>query len=254
MHTTVRLFFFICFGLGIWTACGSLNQPEPKKVSKEAFVISEPMEPAVFREAWGGDSSTYLVSYDSLSLKNLPISKSAKAFLSQAGLPKSCQPSLFFDERLYAEDLRNIKDVLALKNNDLIHQYVIGSAETGMIYIDSQDDDKVKIMDIAYAHRIDTRNTSGLRPDYIPQMFMNSSVGHLAHCLLIYRQFVAKTRAVRNNQYFADFEPTDQELEDVRKELLQADPNCLSEKSFWTIETATNPYKDIKGPSGVKFN
>ena len=255
MHTPASVILFACLCLVAGSSCTSLHQQEPQLTSAtEAFIFSEPMEPEVFKEAWGEDSLSLLVAYDSLSLKELPISERSKAFLSRAGLPNSCAPFLGFNEKIYSESLRNIKEVLALQNDDFIHHYVIGSGDGEIIYLDSQDGDKIKMMDVAYAHRVDSRNTSAVHPAYIPQKFMNSSVAHLAHCLLIYRQFVSRVRAARNHQSFVEIEPTAQELDKLRMDLLKADPNCLSDKSFWAIATATNPYKDFKSPSGIKFN
>lgn len=250
----VRWFVFASLSLGLGASCSSLSQSEPQLVSvDEEFIFSEAIAPEVFREAWKDDTLSQLVAYDSLSLKDLPIGEETRSFLSRAGLPNSCAPFLGFNEKLYTENLRTIREVLSLENDDFIHHYVIGSGEMGIIYIDSEDGDKIKMIDIAYAHRIDDNNTSPVHPDYVPQLFMNSSVGHLAHCLLIYRQFVDQIRAASNNQSFLDIEPTPRELDDLRQKLLQADPNCLSEKSFWAFETRSKSI-DIKGPSGVKFN
>lgn len=241
--------------LVICLSCTFLHQQEPHHTSptKES-VFSEAIEPKIFKDAWKEDTLSRLVAYDSISFKELPISERSKAFLCQAGLPNTCAPFLSFNEKLYAETLRSLKEALALQNDDFIHHYVIGSGEEGIICIDTRDDDKIKIIDMAYAYRVDSRNTSAVHTDYVPQRFMNSSVGHLAHCLLIYRQFVSQVRVARNHQSFEKIEPTVQELEDLRKALLKADPNCLSEKSFWVIETASNSYMNIRGPGGVKFH
>ncbi|MEP4534073.1 MAG: SUKH-4 family immunity protein [Cyclobacteriaceae bacterium] len=190
------------------------------------------LSPEKFRNEWEGP----LIAYSENEIGDAKINQSNKDFLIKSGLPDDCAPFLSFNEKLYSLQLRSIKDSIELVNNDFDDKYVIGSDGSGGFIAIDGDDNGIKIFDHEYVGEVDEGGDLDFHENFIPIQFMNTSVGHLAGCLLAYRQFVSSARAARNNCAFSDLDLTHEELNELEQALFLADSECLKEKSFWHFE------------------
>lgn len=145
-------------------------------------------------------------------LEDKPISAEVKQFLIQAGLPRSAAPFLTFEH--VEEGLPPIwnmwgsiegwseKDILRLQRYYLIGQDGGGNA----VCIDTENKGYVVLLD----HEDNFRTSQ----------FVNSSVFHLAECLLSYRD--------RMNDRM--------NTEQVKKEFERIDADAIGEGNFWSYE------------------
>ena len=242
MNTASKLLIFFCFAFGVFVLIDliiSLNHKRNalnKPVSFDHIVTAE-----AFKRDWRENEESFLVTYSTQDLTGLPINDTSRTFLVEAGLPKYCPPSLNFNEKLYSDTLKNVKEVCKLTHDDFTHFYVIGSDENGnMICIDTKDSDRIKAVDVAYVHTVDHREPTNFHSNYVPIWFVNSSVRHLANCLLLYQNFNDTTTINTDQEEWTqpEVDRTKQVMQSLRKELLKIDPACLQEKSLWGYETS----------------
>lgn len=164
-------------------------------------------------------------------------------------MPESCAPFLSFTQKIYYEGIKNIKEEYDWENDDFVGYLVIGSGDNVSICVNTEKGDQTFQIDFHHVYRVNMKEDTDCHEEYVPIMIMNSSIGHLAHCLLAYQKFVENLRSVRNNQSFLEIQPSTQELNSPRKNLLDADQNCLREKSYWWFElegfntTANNQWR-----------
>jgi len=145
-------------------------------------------------------------------LKDKPISAEVKKFLIHAGLPSSAAPFLTFEH--VEEGLPPIwnmwgsigdwseGDILRLKRYYLVGQDGNGNA----ICIDTENKEYVVLLD----HEDNFRTSQ----------FVNSSVFHLAECLLSYRERM-------NNR---------KNTEQVKREFGRTDVDAIGEGNFWAYQ------------------
>ncbi len=195
------------------------------------------ISPEEFKRLWD-EGYSLLNAYDKTIIENLPFRDFTKEFLIQAGLPESCAPGLSFDQRVYYEGIKNIKAAYELENDDFAHYFVIGSADNVSICINVDENDQIFQIDFHHFYTVDLKEDTDYHEEYVPIMFMNSSIGHLANCLLIYKKFIDEVRLDRNDEAYYHILFTEDELTRLREKLLEADQFCLREKSFWWFELA----------------
>ncbi|WKN42301.1 SUKH-4 family immunity protein [Tunicatimonas pelagia] len=188
-----------------------------------------------FKRLWNEEWSP-LISYSKETIQDVPISEVTREFLIRSGLPDSCAPFLSFNQKVYYEGLKSIKEEYELENNDFVSYYAIGSGDNVSVCIDTERDDQIFQIDIHHVYNVDSKEDTDYHEDYIPVMFMNTYIEHLAHCLLEYHNFVEDIRLVRNNQPAIEIQLTEIESNKLVAKLLNADQNCLRKKSYWWFE------------------
>ena len=147
------------------------------------------ISPKEFKQLWLEEWSP-LHAYGEEAVRNLPFSDSTKEFLVASGLPESCAPFLSFNRTLPNQSIKTIKEEYNLEHDDFINYYVIGDGDNVSICIDTNREDQIFEIDFHYVYDIDAREDTDYHEDYRPIIFMNTSIRHLAHCVLVYRHFI----------------------------------------------------------------
>lgn len=189
------------------------------------------MSPEEFKRVWTSITDDKLIAYRYEEMANCTLKKDTKDFLAIAGLPDECSPNLFFHEKLSSLNLISLKESLLLERDDLIYHYLIGISDNTSICIDANDEDKIVIIDIEYPAEID----AGMK-GRIPIQLMNSSVGQLAECLLVYLQFWLDIQKEKKGGTFSS-ESTEARTAYLQSMMYKIDPPCMDEEAFWPAQT-----------------
>ncbi len=162
-----------------------------------------------FRKLWNTNVEDWskLTSYNREVIQHVPISDVTREFLIDSGLPEGCAPFLSFNQKIYYEGIKNIKEEYELENDDFVNHYVIGSSDNVSICVDVDKDDRIFQIDFHHVYNVDSKEDLDYHEEFTPIMFMNSSIAHLAHCILVYRNFVDEIRSVRDNQSVLEIQP-----------------------------------------------
>jgi hypothetical protein len=231
MKNRLRILLAILLGA---TACNLRNRDHEQSkevISDQKKVVLTPVE---FRMQWLIEPKDRLVSYTAEELQASFFGLPTKQFLKEAGLPASAPPFLSFNEKVYSPVLRNVKQYYKLQGEDFSSYYVIGSEGGGdVICIDTKNQDQIMILSSDHIHTVDNEEEQDYHPQFVPVMFMNSSIHQLAECLLVYRNFVSTIRAEHNGQSFVEITPSADALTKLAKELEAVDLQSIKEKSFW---------------------
>ena len=158
------------------------------------------------------------------------MSEVTKEFLIKAGLPENCSPFLTFNQQIYYEGIKNIKEEYDLENDDFVNYYVIGGGDGVSVCVDTEREDQVVQIDIDHVYTVDMNEDTDYHEEYIPIRFMNTSIAHLAHCLVAYQNWMEGRSSA------PDVQPTESALHTLATNLLRTDPDCLAEKSYWWFE------------------
>jgi hypothetical protein len=163
--------------------------------------------PQDFIKRWGTEEEP-LVKVPPQSVRALTIPEDARQFLAKAGLPASAAPFLSFDA--VAEGLRPVKDRIRGFKGAAAEYLIIGGDGGG---------NPIVLDDKGEVRLVDPDAPGGLT-------FMNSSVAHLAACLLA-------ARAI----YDVDDLPRRTLAEMYAKNITQADARAMEPGGYWWSET-----------------
>ena len=182
------------------------------------------ISPNEFVARWGADISP-LVRFPAESLQTLKISRDDREFLSKAGLPKSAASWIgfhlpYFGSWILPED--------ELPSEDYRRIYLIGANGCGdPIAIDGTANGQV--VELFHEGRYARR-------------FMNTSVRHLAACLLAYRQFVVDTEKMNGEDAYLSGNIPPELRRRVEEELVSIDPAAMNPGSFWREQLDSMDY------------
>jgi hypothetical protein len=228
-----RLLILIAILLGA-TACNQRSRDQKQSIEVIRDQREAMLTPEEFRKQWLIEPKDNLVSYTEEELPASLLGLPTKQFLKQAGLPASAPPFLSFNEKLYSPVLQNVKQYYKLQGEDFATYYMIGSEGGGdVICIDTKNQDQVMVLSSDHIHSVDNDEEQDYHPQFVPVMFMNSSILQLAECLLVYRNFVSRIRAEHNGQSFVEITPSADAIAKLAKELEAVDLQSIKEKSFW---------------------
>jgi hypothetical protein len=171
--------------------------------------------PEEFRQSWNRFGRE-LVEWSAESFANVSLLDSSREWLTNAGLPPSALPYIRFE-------ITGSSTVRARSGSPPDERYlVIGTCNDGdLIAIDMKGNDSI--------HWLDSEN------NFDPGFF-NSSIAELLNSLLIYREFVINIKNTRGESAYSKSDFTDLEFDALRNGLMQNDPHCLAEGSFWKIQ------------------
>ena len=191
-----------------------------------------------FKNHWLTKTDVKLVSYTDRELDSANIKPDTKSFLIESGFPEICAPFLSFNEKLYSDQLLSIKDYHNLENDDFSHFYVLGTETNNgdMICIDSNDDDKILVVSNDHIHNIDQKVNLEYRQEFIPIMFINSSILKLAQSIFIFGEFINNIRRANNGILFFDCDISKDQAAQLGNSLKEVDDMCTEKNSFWWFE------------------
>lgn len=182
------------------------------------------MTDSEFRTAWlNKDDNLRSITLETLG--NFNLDDTTKDFLFTSGLPAEAAPFLSFvgDTHLSKYDsinlLTNWFDFLEREKYKKF--IVIGSDGSGdIIAINSEDKYKVEWLD---------------HEDYFSTRFMNTSLRHLALCLLAYRNFIQKINIETGENTYIESNFTDTQYKSLLDSIKQIDENAVK-GGFWKNE------------------
>jgi len=191
-----------------------------------------------FKTHWLAKTNVKLVSYIDRELDSANIKPDTKSFLIESGFPEICAPFLSFNEKLYSDKLLSLKDYHNLENDDFSHFYVLGTETNNgdMICIDSNDDDKILVVSNDHIHNIDQKVNLEYRQEFIPIMFINSSILKLAQSIFTFGEFINNIRRANNGILFFDCDISKDQAAQLRNSLKEVDDMCTEKNSFWWFE------------------
>lgn len=169
------------------------------------------MSPQEFRKLWNEP----LTQASAESLAKLPFLTETKTFLIEGGLPESAAPFLSF----YLQDgdgLINTAEQWRL-NSNFADFWSIGSNGSGDPICIKKNEE------IVYLNH----------DNHFQETFINSSVRHLAGCLLVYRQMIEEL----NDGYLSDNIPEEWKQR-TWKLLCDVDGALSQRKNMWSQEIA----------------
>ena len=191
-----------------------------------------------FKNHWLTKTDVKLVPYSERELDNANIKPDTKSFLIEAGFPEICAPFLSFNEKLYSDRLLSLKDYHNLENDDFLHFYVLGTETSNgdIICIDSNDDDKILIVSNDHIHNIDQKSNLEYKEEFIPIMFINSSILKLAQSIFTFGEFVSNIRKANSGILFFDCDISKDQADQLGNSLKEVDDMCTEKNSFWWFE------------------
>jgi hypothetical protein len=185
------------------------------------------ISPAQFKTRWHSEvvandplpDDVQLITSPAARLANTRLPESARQFLNEAGLPKSCAPCLNFDE--VGKGLPRIWEIYsptewsADEKRPLEHYWMIGGDGAGSPICLDERDGKVVLVD----HELfsDPKRLAARI------QLINSSIPLLAEALLIVNSLPVRMR---------------------RDALLTLDPPALTKGSFWSYESNITAHPD----------
>lgn len=173
-----------------------------------------------FKKAWTSTNDN-LNPIDLIRLKGLGLSKEIIHFLTAVGLPNNAAPFLSFsqntDDIHYGiQKLNTVFDILEPEYSKYI---IIGTCNDGdPIVINIEKNYQIEFLD--------HENYFSARP-------FNTDLNSLANCLIIYRNFISKVNQNGENAYI-NSEFTDEQYEELKGHLYNADPKVLGNDDFWS--------------------
>jgi hypothetical protein len=151
--------------------------------------------------------------------KGLTVDEDTIQFLTTTGLPDSAAPCMSFDRK----ELKTIKQIYSTDNSYDNFLIDIGSDGAGdPMCIDVQDNCKIVALD---------------HEDNFASRFVNTSVRDLFDFLTIYKGFGDKLRQLRGDDAFLDSNFSDEELNELLRQLKLVDNKALANAdTFWSRE------------------
>src|SRR5918993_2007769 len=178
------------------------------------------MTPQEFKTIWTS-TGDILSPFTSARLLGLNLKPKTIEFLTEAGLPDGAPPFLSFADN--SQDMYKGIAPLTGQYDFLEEEFkrwiVIGSCSDGdPIAINVEANDQVDWLD---------------HENYFEPGFFNSSIDALAHCLVIYRNFVSDVLRDNGEDAFLNGDISDIQFEKLKNELLKADNKALADNGFW---------------------
>ncbi|MES2060278.1 MAG: hypothetical protein V4456_00055 [Bacteroidota bacterium] len=177
-----------------------------------------------FRTYWNPDALNVWLEFDSKEIEKAPLNNITKDFL-KAGFPRDAAPFLDFGWISYGNKFLNVFELSSrLRLNDVTKNYwILGSDNSGNpICFDASNNDSIILLD----------HEQGFEPiDTI-----NKTIGELAECLLIYKNFIARVQKENGKRAFLDVNISDVQLSDLKKDFEKINSNIFRESSFWRSE------------------
>ena len=178
------------------------------------------MTPKEFKRLWTSTGDN-LTTFAPRRLVGLNLKPGTIDFLTQAGLPVDAAPFLSFannSEDKY-QGLARLTDQYEFLENEFQKWIVIGSCSDGdPIAINIEVNDQIDWLD---------------HDNYFEPGFFNTSIGTLAECLIIYREFVSVVQRENGEKAIINGDFTDNQFEAMRNNLLKADNKALAGNGFW---------------------
>jgi hypothetical protein len=177
------------------------------------------LEPNSFKSFWGDDTPLSVATRERLDALNL--ATESRDFLAEAGLPGSAAPYLDFNLNSPTA-FSPVHLVWTCLGAEYAHFRIIGNTAWGdPICIDESCPSRIIYLN---------------HDDNFKLVFVNSSVPQLAHCLLIYREFVQKVRQAGGEDAFLKGRFPKEPWEWVCEQFQQVDDPALDEGAFWANE------------------
>jgi len=174
------------------------------------------LEPNDFVARWGKDEDS-LLRFPKKTVQSLRIHDDDKAFLVQAGLPKSAAPFLSFEAPSFGE-LLTIAQQYSLPEEFDRYRAIGFDGGGSPIAIDEEAGGEVVCLD---------------HEDRFARMFMNESIRQLAESLLGYRKLVQDTLAEFGENGYLDGKASPSARKALRQELKRIDQAALKAGCFW---------------------
>jgi hypothetical protein len=173
-----------------------------------------------FKKIWRAEKEP-LTPISAQRLAPYPLHSDTVAFLTKAGLPQEAAPFLTFirdvDEAF--EGVSCLTELVAVPEVPKGRYIVIGQCNEGnLIAVDTHQQDQIVELD---------------REQQYTPYFFNTSIHHLAGCLVAYRDFVATVNEARGEGAYLAAHFTDAEFARLKKELMAAEPAMADGDCFW---------------------
>jgi hypothetical protein len=166
------------------------------------------------------ESGEKLYTYSPALFEKSTLDEETISFLTTCGFPSDTAPALSFievqEDKLYTPneafkiDFAELGDFLMFGTNGSGDPVCIDTTEKNIVVYLNHD-------------------------NYFERVFINRSVPQFAFCLTKYRQFIYSLIEKSSGEYIRR-KFSDKEFEDLKKGLLQVDPICMNEESFWHDE------------------
>ncbi len=176
-----------------------------------------------FKKIWRAEKEP-LTPISAHRLAPYPLQGETVAFLTKAGLPHEAAPFLTFirdvDEAF--EGVSCLTELVAVPNVSKGQYIVIGQCNEGnLIAVDTHQQDRIVELD---------------REQQYKPYFFNTSIQHLADCLVAYRDFVATVNEARGEGAYLAAHFSDAEFGHLKKELMAAEPGMVLGDCFWNAQ------------------
>ena len=182
------------------------------------------MQPSEFRKAWTEvEDNLRPISLDTLN--KFGLNEEVIDFLNISGLPDSAAPFLDFVGDWNTRDqysmINKLPDLFNIPDSSYDKYIVIGSDGSGnCIACDTSKNCMIEWLD---------------HEDYFSAEFMNSSIGQLANCLLVYRAFILSVNESGSKGDGSDAVFSDAQY-DILKDMLESIDERAVKEGFWKEE------------------
>lgn len=193
-----------------------------------------------FKKIWRAEKEP-LTPISAHRLAPYPLHIDTVAFLTKAGLPNEAAPFLTFvrdvDEAF--EGISCLTELVVVPDVPKGRYIVIGQCNEGnLIALDTHQVDQVVELD---------------REQNYKPYFFNTSVPHLAGCLVAYRDFVATVNEARGEGAYLAAHFTDAEFAKLKKELMAAEPAMARGDCFWMAQLESElEARELRGEEGFE--
>jgi hypothetical protein len=183
------------------------------------------MTPEQFKNSWR-DTDQPLSPISPVRLLDFKMQPATNAFLVKAGLPVYASPLISFVEDsddIFYGIARFTVQFNAGEQKDAFEKYiVIGSCHDGdVIVVNTGDNDKIELLE---------------QNDNYKARFFNTSIGHLAEFLIIYRDFEDDIMKEQGEEGIKNSLFTDEQFELLKERMSAADEEAMTENGFWKGE------------------
>lgn len=183
------------------------------------------MTPEQFKNSWR-ETDQPLSPISPIRLLDFNMQPATNAFLVKSGLPVYASPLISFAEDsddIFHGIARFTVQFDAAEQKDAFEKYiVIGSCHDGdVIVVNTAEKDVIELL----AHEEDYK-----------AKFFNTSISHLAEFLIIYRDFEDDIMKEQGEEGIRNSLFTDEQFEQLKEQMKQADERAITEKGFWKEE------------------
>ncbi|PGZ98492.1 hypothetical protein COE51_11600 [Bacillus pseudomycoides] len=175
--------------------------------------------PEEFNEKWDVSKDGPLMKFNYKNLIGTNFSDEVKRFLSIGGLPETTPPYLEFTS---SQSL--LKSITSIFNmpEEFQKYCFLGSTGSG---------DPICIIE-KIENVVFLNNGDGYK-----EVFINSSIGQFAECLLVYSRMIDKAIQANGEDAFIDNDIPESVINWLKEELERIDFKCMEKGCFWFTET-----------------